>query len=428
MKLVISIPVLEGGIKADCHRSLANLYRVLNHIGIDYNEHIVEGCPCLSVARDTLTAMFLQDADATDQFFIDSDLGFNPDGFIHILARPEGIVGGTYPLKRDQLGYTAEVMTEDGVPLGRDGLIEAKFLPNGFLRIKRGVYKILAEKYPELRYDENVIEVQGSGVKEAYDFFGMGNFGTKFRTEDYAFCQRWRDIGGTLWLYPDVDFRHIGQKAYAGNYHNCLLHLPGGAATLYNLEKAESIEGWMKPSELIWLAEQAKNHVRILEMGSYCGRSTRALGDNTQGKVWAMDDWRGPRDEQYEWAEKYMLGEEKKAGLFDEFSANLKDLITAGKVTPLRMNHAEFNWNGNGAPDMAFIDGHHDYEAASRDIKNVLDILEPGGLISGHDYSYATVRKAVNELLPGAQVALNTDIWYATKEKNDLPTPVVQEV
>lgn len=36
----------------------------------------------------------------------------------------------------------------------------------------------------------------------------MGVQGKKtFTTEDYAFCQRWRDIGGQLWVDPDIDFK-----------------------------------------------------------------------------------------------------------------------------------------------------------------------------------------------------------------------------
>lgn len=229
MKLVISIPVLEGGIKARCHQSLIALYRILNKLGIDYEEHLIENCPYLSVARATLAAMFLKDADATDQLFVDSDVGFDPGAAIKLMEFEEGVVAGIYPLKRMAGGFPVEVLMEDGHPLGRGPLIEARFLPTGFMRIKRGVYDILADRYPELKFEESVVEVMGSGITEAYDFFGMGSFGTKFRTEDYAFCQRWRDLGGTCWVYPDLNFDHVGQFVFKGNYHKYLLQCPGGA-------------------------------------------------------------------------------------------------------------------------------------------------------------------------------------------------------
>src|ERR1035437_2737271 len=62
------------------------------------------------------------------------------------------------------------------------------------------------------------------------------------------------------------------------------------------LSKAKSIDGWMTEPELIWLAERAGEHRVICEIGSYLGRSTRAMLDHTEGTVYAFDDWRGPRD------------------------------------------------------------------------------------------------------------------------------------
>src|SRR5262245_42246367 len=60
------------------------------------------------------------------------------------------------------------------------------------------------------------------------------------------------------------------------------------------LERALAIEGWMAPRELFWLAEIAQNSDNIIEIGSYKGRSTRALCDNARGKVTAVDPWSGP--------------------------------------------------------------------------------------------------------------------------------------
>ena len=61
--------------------------------------------------------------------------------------------------------------------------------------------------------------------------------------------------------------------------------------TPLKLDKALSIPGWMTVTEFCWLAEQATKHLRIVEIGSYLGRSTRALADNTPGWVLAVDDW-----------------------------------------------------------------------------------------------------------------------------------------
>lgn len=221
---------MEGGIKAKCHSSLVALYRVLRDAGIDYDEFIIENCPYLPAARNTLAAMFLSDPDATDLFFIDSDVAFDAAGAVRILERPESIVAGIYPLKKLLGGFPVKLRLQDGKPLGRDGLIEAELLPTGFMRIKRGVFDLLQKSYPDLQYADSVVEVSGYDIKEAFDYFHMGieEGKQRWRTEDYAFCQRWRDLGGTLWVYPDVNFEHVGSYAYRGNLHEHLLQQPGG--------------------------------------------------------------------------------------------------------------------------------------------------------------------------------------------------------
>jgi hypothetical protein len=229
LKVYFAIPALYGAVEVECHHSLSALYRVLKDAGIAFEEITISHCPYLSTARNTLVAMFLSDPDATDLFFIDADVGFDAAGAIKILQREESIVGGIYPLKRMAGGYPVQIREVDGHPMGRDGLVEALLMPGGFLRIKRGVFDILREHYPELGYDDSVVEVRGWDIKEAFDFFGMGSFGRSFKTEDYAFCQRWRDVGGTLWAYPDIEFEHIGKWGFKGNYHEYLLRCPGGA-------------------------------------------------------------------------------------------------------------------------------------------------------------------------------------------------------
>src|SRR5437899_7204518 len=143
------------------------------------------------------------------------------------------------------------------------------------------------------------------------------------------------------------------------------------------ITKALSIDGWMNPAELQWLAEQAKQHNVIVEVGSYLGRSTRALGDNTLGKVFAIDDWYGPRD--------VILGAAEREYCYDNFYKNLKDLIDATKVIPVKLNHRKARELSIYA-DMVFIDGDHEYEGVKDDISIWWNPLQPGGLMCGHEY------------------------------------------
>lgn len=413
MKVIFLIPAVIGSITAHCHQSLVATYRLLAQLGIDFDEFMLENCPYLPMARNSLIAMGMGDKKATDFFFIDQDVKFPPQAVVEILRRPEGIVAGIYPLKRDQPGFPVEPRLEDGIPIGCGGernheLIEAINLPTGFMKIRRICIENLMKAYPELQYDDSVVEVQGLKVTGMFDFFhqGIDPERQRWTGEDYSFCKRWRNIGGKLWIYPNIEFGHVGMKIYKGNYHEFLLHCPGGAAgPKIEIRKAWEIKGWMTEQELEWLALEAKKRHRIVELGSHLGRSTRALGDNTPGKVWAIDHWNGTDELQYQDGER--------AQLFERFRENVGDLIDRGKVVPVRTDHRQSESLPDIQPDMVFIDGDHSYEGCKADILHWKEKLVPGGVLCGHDFEFPEVSKAVTELLPEVRFVPGTNIWQA---------------
>lgn len=178
---------------------------------------------------------------------------------------------------------------------------------------------------------------------------------------------------------------------------------------MIDITKAEQINGWMSIEELQWLAAQATRHKLIVEIGSYKGRSTRALGDNTTGVVIAIDHWLG---------EAHLdMSAEQRAKLYDTFYSNLADLIEAKKVIPLKLDHKETKPNLNVKldfrPDFVFIDGDHSYESVKHDIQVWLEEVQSGGIICGHDAAHPPVAQAVQELIKDVAYAPNTSIWYS---------------
>jgi hypothetical protein len=162
----------------------------------------------------------------------------------------------------------------------------------------------------------------------------------------------------------------------------------------------------MANQELDFLAELASTHKKILELGSYYGRSTRAMADNTEGYIVAYDHFRGPSDVIMCWKDR--------EAVYDTFIKNMGEHITSGKVIPWKANHKDKSLPYPQTFDMVFVDGQHDYDSVYRDIQFGLSVLEPGGLICGHDYDITTpgVVMACNNLLEGFAVGPNTRIWY----------------
>jgi hypothetical protein len=155
-----------------------------------------------------------------------------------------------------------------------------------------------------------------------------------------------------------------------------------------DLGKAVWIPGWMGIPELSYLAGEAKRHKRIVEIGSYQGLSTRAMADNTEGFVLAIDDWYGPRT--------VYIAPGYRAMLFDMFYDNCEDLILKGKVWWLKADH-KTDIKIDFEPDMVFIDGDHEYEAFRHDFHLWLPRLAKGGLLCGHDAEYPGVKQVLQE-------------------------------
>src|SRR5690242_8063303 len=172
---------------------------------------------------------------------------------------------------------------------------------------------------------------------------------------------------------------------------------------MINLTKALEIQGYMNYRALEWLAQQAQTHEVIVELGSFCGRSTRALADNTRGVVYAIDDWNGVRKTQAGTRTKEM--EEDGPISYMAFCLNMKDLM-GRKVIPINLDHAKadefIRTNKFIFPDMVFIDGDHDYESVKRDILTWDNELSISGLLCGDDISWPGVEQAVKELVPEA--------------------------
>ena len=176
--------------------------------------------------------------------------------------------------------------------------------------------------------------------------------------------------------------------------------------------------GWMNGQELEWLAREAAVRKTIVEIGSWKGRSSKALAGATQGKVFCVDHWRGNeelKDETYTEALK-----QTPDVIFREFSAHLADEIASGKAVPVRASSVEAvpilkGLLPGGKAEMIFIDGDHSYESVKRDIESVLPLLADGGLLCGHDYGvWPGVRQAVDEAFPGRVTGGVCSIWVKT--------------
>jgi glycosyltransferase involved in cell wall biosynthesis len=230
MKVVIATPFYEVKAFSPYIVSLVNTIRLLTAVGMDYRFLELSGDSYVHRARNTMADHFLRDPDATDLFFIDSDMSWNPEAFVKMCALPDGVVGGTYPVKNAWTQWTSIPMLHQvagkselhGRPLG-DGtaLIEARVLAGGFLRIKRNVLERFRDHYKDMWYEEPSTDPEEPQHRYT-QYFGAGKIGDQFYGEDHWFAHYLREMGVQMFIYPNVDIVHWGYKDFSGNYDRWL--------------------------------------------------------------------------------------------------------------------------------------------------------------------------------------------------------------
>lgn len=260
-------------------------------------------------------------------------------------------------------------------------------------------------------------ECQSAGVHKA------GEQDRGAMTDDIYFCQKAKAAGHRLLAHGGILPIHWDRH---GNYYELppdsypfQPSLPNGDANGYRIEEALAIPGWMTAAELLWLAEHARRSKLIVEIGSYCGRSTRALAENTDGRVLAIDLW-VPTDETNSATDARFSTTPTADWLWDDFRMNMLGLTN---VNAMRMSSvmAASQIPPDMRFDMIFIDAAHDYDSVKADIEAWRPRLAPGGLLCGHDYdntvpmpgkNWEGVIRAVNELVPNVKRGAGS-IWYA---------------
>lgn len=156
----------------------------------------------------------------------------------------------------------------------------------------------------------------------------------------------------------------------------------------------DRIKGFLAPDEATALYEHALTACAagpVLEIGSYCGKSTICLGLACQRKastLFALDHHRG--------SEEHQRGEmfhdpdlyDSSAEAFDSFREFRRNVSAAGLedvVVPIVAGSEAAARYWNTPLGMVFIDGGHSLEAALADYRCWAMHLVRGGILAIHD-------------------------------------------
>lgn len=239
VRVHIAIP-LYGAMETATSFSLTHTALELARRHIQFSIIPEVGCCYLDLARCHIAKRFL-DTDDTHLFMIDSDMGWQPDQFLRILAHATVMdcVAATYRMKVDDERYP--VGLDLPVQVNEYGCVSAVGLGMGFCCIQRKVIEALAEKSSTIKDD-----TFPAGFKRTFRCDISNGF---YRGEDVAFFADLIDLGFKSYLDLEVDLDHYGKKNYRGSFLNVL--------KAYDEQGGGPAQEFTKDGTMIWKRQEA---------------------------------------------------------------------------------------------------------------------------------------------------------------------------
>lgn len=212
----IAVPAYTGMIHLGTMRSMLTDFMALTARGDKAEIYDESGNAMIADCRAVIVAKFLE-SDATDLVFVDADVVWEAGALVRLVDHPVEFVAGIYPYRRDPIDYPISWIQDRKDLIAENGLLEVEGVPAGFMRLSRSMLEKMVDHYPDTTF-----LTQHTKSKTAYGLFDTYRIGKMKFGEDYAFCRRWRDIGGKVWIDPEIRMGHVGFKTFEGHIGNWL--------------------------------------------------------------------------------------------------------------------------------------------------------------------------------------------------------------
>ena len=164
----------------------------------------------------------------------------------------------------------------------------------------------------------------------------------------------------------------------------------------------------IRKEPLVSLIQEARPK-RILEIGSWQGFSAIAFLEESkslgiEAEITCVDTWLGSIEHWLdkkpgsEWSLAAMNVKNGEPTFIEDFRKNVREAGFAGQVTTLRAPSEvglRYLSKLKKSFDLIFIDGDHSYAAVASDLRLSKKLLAKGGTLSGDDWNWPGVRRAV---------------------------------
>jgi hypothetical protein len=234
----IATPCFGGLVGQAYMQSVIGLMQHAGVAGFDLSLALLGHDALITRSRNTLLGQFMELPGATHILFVDADIAFEAAQVERMLRLGEEVVAGIYPLKLNHWDAAAMARLRGGeaaetaglLYVGqlcasaalrrREGFATAIYAGTGFMLIARSAVARMIGAYPQTRYaaiHAYPLPAQPPPARHAlFDCLIDPENGT-YLSEDYAFCRRWRDIGGEIWLDTEGRLSHSGGSEFTGD-------------------------------------------------------------------------------------------------------------------------------------------------------------------------------------------------------------------
>jgi len=247
-KLFVATPCYGGVCHGLYTKSILDLQNVMNKYGVEVKFSFLFSESLITRARSYLVDEYLR-SDFTHMMFIDSDIHFNAQDVLAMLALDKELITATYSKKTiNWKNIIAAVKSHPEITPSEIEQLMGDFVFNpvpgtksfnvtepievmdagtGFMMIKREVFDQFREAYPHLKYKpDHVGQEHFDGSRYIHHYFDtiidskesvLGGGSDRLLSEDFAFVQLYRKIGGVVWLCPWIKLGHCGTVEFRGN-------------------------------------------------------------------------------------------------------------------------------------------------------------------------------------------------------------------
>lgn len=256
--LHILTPCYGGLCYATYTRCLIDTVLLLKKYNINIVIQFMTNESLISRARNNLIGLSMLNKNVTHFMFIDSDITWNPSDILRLIISDKPIIGGVYPkktyfwnkissnpeiirqwidkaknidasiseseiIKNNLLLYNINYLSDTNVLNIDNNEAQVQHLATGFMMIKRYVLEEMMKKYPETKYTDDTGFLKKEQCEFTYALFDCGIINDHYYSEDWLFCHRWSEIGGSIWVDIGINLTHTGTENYSGSFIRNLL-------------------------------------------------------------------------------------------------------------------------------------------------------------------------------------------------------------